>query len=363
MIYLKKERVTARDVAREAGVSPSTVSMILNNYKHIKFSEETKNRVLETCERLGYHPVGNSQFTSVAGKMLMIVCPTLQNPHYINSIRGAQQRAQELGYETIIFCTRRSKEEEAHMVRACRELRVAGVLLLYQPDNVTAYRQLNMENPVVQLYEKSEKMDMTILELDNTKIGYLIAEHLIALGHRRIAHVSLPLLKTQPSRQRRIDGIRRCMEDYGLDPAKCLRICTIDTEGIVVRSRIEGRETGHLIASKLLDEGINVTAFSATNDMVAYGIMDAIWERGRRIPQDYSVCGCDNLPDSSLRKISLTSIETYMVEKGWDAVELLIQKIEVQNAANLDRRDYVRVTRIEYAPQLIVRKSTGKCQN
>ena len=153
------------------------------------------------------------------------------------------------------------------------------------------------------------------------------------------------------------------MEDYGLDPAKCLRICTIDTEGIVVRSRIEGRETGHLIASKLLDEGINVTAFSATNDMVAYGIMDAIWERGRRIPQDYSVCGCDNLPDSSLRKISLTSIETYMVEKGWDAVELLIQKIEVQNAANLDRRDYVRVTRIEYAPRLIVRKSTGKCQN
>ena len=77
---MKKTRVTARDVAREAGVSPATVSMILNNYKHIKFSEETKNRVLETCERLGYHPVGNSQFTSVAGKVLMIVCPSLQNP-------------------------------------------------------------------------------------------------------------------------------------------------------------------------------------------------------------------------------------------------------------------------------------------
>lgn len=79
-----------RKARREENIctaAPPTVSMILNNYKHIKFLEETKNRVLETCERLGYHPVGNSQFTSVAGKVLMIVCPSLQNPHYINGIR------------------------------------------------------------------------------------------------------------------------------------------------------------------------------------------------------------------------------------------------------------------------------------
>lgn len=360
---MKKTKVTARDVAREAGVSPSTVSMILNNYKHIKFSEETKNRVLATCERLGYHPMGNSQFNSVVGRVLLIACPSLQNPHYINGIRSVQQRARELGYETIIFCTRRSEEEEANMVRVCRELHVAGVLLLYQPDNTTAYRQLNIENLVVQLYDKSEKMDMTVLELDNTKIGYLIAEHLISLGHRRIAHISLPLIPTQPSRQRRVDGMKRCLTEHGLDPERSLRVCTIDTEDIQGHGKPEGRETGYLIAGKLLDQGTDVTAFSATNDMVAYGVMDAIWERGRRIPQDYSVCGCDNLPDSSLRKISLTSVETYMTEKGWDAVDLLIQKIEAQSAVNQERRDYVRVTRIEYAPQLIVRKSTGKRQN
>ena len=220
-----------------------------------------------------------------------------------------------------------------------------------------------MENLVVQLYDKSEKMDMTVLELDNTKIGYLIAEHLLSLGHRQIAHVSLPLIETQPSRQRRVDGMKRCLKAHGLDPEKHLQVCTIDTEKIKGHRKIEGRETGYLIANQLLEAGTPATAFSATNDMVAYGIMDAIWERGKRIPQDYSVCGCDNLADSSLRKISLTSVETYMKEKGWDAVDLLIRKIEEQNSLNLDRRDYVRVTRIEYAPQLIVRKSTGKCQN
>lgn len=360
---MKKQKVTARDVARESGVSPSTVSMILNNYKHIKFSEETKNRVLATCERLGYHPMGNGQLNSVAGRVLLVACPSLQNPHYINGIRGVQQRARELGYETIIFCTQRSEEEEANMVRMCRELHVAGVLLLYQPDNTTAYRQLNMENLVVQLYDKSEKMDMTVLELDNTKIGHIIAEHLLSLGHRKIAHVSLPLIETQPSRQRRVDGMKHCLKAHGLDPETHLQVCTLDAEKTRGRRKIEGRETGYLIASQLLEMGTDVTAFSATNDMVAYGIMDAIWERGKRIPQDYSVCGCDNLPDSSLRKLSLTSVETYMVEKGRDAVDLLIQKIEANSTLDLERRDYIRVTRIEYAPQLIVRKSTGKCPN
>lgn len=354
-----KKQVTARDVAREAGVSPSTVSMILNNYKHIRFSEETRDRVLATCERLGYHLMGNSRLNLSAGRIFMIVCPSLQNPHYTNGIQGIQRRAQELGYETIIFCTQRSEKEEANMVRMCRELHVAGVLLLYQLDNTAAYRQLNMESLVVQLYDRSDKMNVTILEMDNVKIGYLVAEHLLSLGHKHIAHVSLPLIETQPSRQRRIEGMKKCLEEHGLLPEQHLQVCTMERKG---RQRVEGRETGYMIASKLLEEETSITAFSTTNDMVAYGVMDAIWEHGKRIPQDYSVCGCDNLPDSSLQKISLTSVETYMVEKGRDAVDLLLQKIEAKNAADTKQREYIRTTRIEYVPQLIVRKSTGKCQ-
>lgn len=336
--------------------------MILNNYKNISFSEETKVRVLEACDRLGYQAVGKSRIDSLAGRILLIACPSFQNPHYVKEINGIQQRAQELGYETIIFCTRRSEDEEANMVRVCREQRVAGVLLLYQPDNTAAYHLLRRENQIVQLYDKSDGMDINLLELDNIKIGRLVAEHLFSLGHKYIAHVSLPLIDTQPARTRRIDGIRSYMEEHGLDPDKYLRVSTVDSEGIQTSGKLEGYETGYLLGGYLIDSQIPITAFSATNDMVAYGIMDAIYERKKRVPQDYSICGCDNLPSSEYQKISLTSVEHFASEKGRDAVDILVQKIQSRKNFGYNEPPD-RITRIEYTPRLIVRKSSGKCLN
>ena len=361
MIVIKNKRVTARDVAREAGVSPSTVSMILNDYKNITFSDETKKRVLEICDRLGYRTLGKSRLDTISGRVLLIACPTFDNPHYVKEINGVQRRAQELGYETIVFCTRRSEEAEANMVRVCRELNVAGVLLLYQPDNMDAYRLLRRENQIVQLYDKSGSEDISIIELDNIKIGKLVAEHLMELGHRHIAHISLPLVATQPSRERRIEGIRSCMMEHGLDPDQYLRVSTVETEGLSVAGKLEGYETGYVLGGYLIDSKAPITAFSTTNDMVAYGIMDAIYKRKKRIPQDYSICGCDNLPFSEYQKISLTSVEHYTAEKGQDAVDLLVQKIQMQKSAGYESDLPVRITRIEYAPKLIVRKSTGRC--
>lgn len=359
---IKKARVTARDVAREAGVSPATVSMILNNYKNISFSEETKIRVLEVCDRLGYQTLGKSRIDAISGRVLLIACPSFQNPHYIKEINGVQQRAQELGYETIVFCTQRSEEVEANMVCVCRALHVAGVLLLYQPDNTAAYQLLCRENQIVQLYDKSDSADINMIELDNIKIGRLVAEHLIGLGHRYIAHISLPLVETQPSRFRRIEGIRGYMEEQGLDPDKYLRVSTIDSEGLQAPDNLEGYETGYLLASHLIDSEIPVTAFSATNDMLAYGVMDAIYERKKRVPQNYSICGCDNLPTSNYQRISLTSVEHFTAEKGRDAVDILVQKIQSKKPSGY-KEPPVRITRIEYAPRLIVRKSSGRCTN
>ena len=359
---MKKTRVTARDVAREAGVSPATVSMILNNYKNISFSEETKVRVLEVCERLGYRAVGKSRIDSVSEQILLIVCPSFQNPHYIKEINGAQQREQELGYATMVFCTRRSEEEETNLVRICRALRVAGVLLLYQPDNTAAYQMLQRENQIVQLYGKLDGTDLNMVELDNIKIGRLVAEHFLSMGHKYIAHISSPLLETQPSRIKRVEGIRSYMEENGLDPDRYLRVATIDTEDVHVSGKLEGYETGYLLGGHLIDAEIAVTAFSAINDVVAYGILHAINERKKRVPHDYSVCGCDNLPYSNYQRISLTTVEHVTAEKGRDGIDILVQKIQSRiNSRYNDPPD--RITRIEYTPRLIVRKSSGRCSD
>lgn len=356
---MKKAKVTIKDVAKLAGVSPSTVSMILNDYKTITFSEETRVRVLEACETLGYYGSARGRVEESSKQLLLIACPSLKNPHYIKGIDSAQQRAEELGYETIVFCTRRSKDEEQKLVRLCKQMKVAGVLLLYQPDNIAAYELLRRENHIVQIYDKSGSTDVNIMELDNIKIGRMVAEHLIDLGHQAIAHISLPLVDTQPSRARRIEGIRSYMQEIGLDPDECLRISTVETEQLNVSGKLEGYETGYLIAGHLLDINAPITAFSAHNDMLAYGIMDAIYERKKRIPQDYSVCGCDNLPTSAYQKIALTSVELFTEEKVRDAVDVLVQKIQSKENSGTDLNP-VRITRIEYSPQLVVRKSTGK---
>lgn len=358
---MKKRRPTAKDVAQLARVSQSTVSMILNNYKNIHFTEETKTRVLEACNQLGYRTFGNSRLESIAGKILLVVCPTLQNTHYTKVITGIQQRARELGYTPLTMCTRRRDDEEANVIHICRELRVAGVALIYQPENKAILQLLNMQIPIVQVYEKTGNLGLNTIELDNYKIGWLIAEHLVGLGHRYIAHVSKPLTEKQPARIRRVEGIRAYMESYGLDPQEYLRVSTVETEHLQGHSPLEGYETGYLLASHLVDSGAPVTAFAATNDTVAYGIMDAILERGKRIPQDYSVCGCDNLQDSKYQRISLTTVEPYTMEKARDAVDLLVREIESQNIEIPKEDGPISITRIEYAPRLIARKSTGRC--
>ena len=151
------------------------------------------------------------------------------------------------------------------------------------------------------------------------------------------------------------------MMEHGLDPDQYLRVSTVETEGLSVAGKLEGYETGYVLGGYLIDSKAPITAFSTTNDMVAYGIMDAIYKRKKRIPQDYSICGCDNLPFSEYQKISLTSVEHYTAEKGQDAVDLLVQKIQMQKSAGYESDLPVRITRIEYAPKLIVRKSTGRC--
>lgn len=359
---MKKKRVTAEDVAREAGVSRSTVSMILNNYQNISFSEETKMRVLDACSRLGYRTIGSGRLESIDGRLLLVVCPSFQNGHYIKVSSAIQERARELGYTALILCTKRSADEENRIIRLCRELHVAGVILTYQPEKSFVVQLTGMETHVVKLYDKSGNTDVDALELDNYKFGRLVAEHLLSLGHTCIAHISDSLSGKQSARSRRVEGIRSYLAEQGLNPDDHLRISTIETEHLEITKKLEGYETGYLLASHLIDHNVPVTAFAAMNDTVAYGVIDAIVERGKRVPQDYSVCGCDNLPSSAYQKISLTTVEPYITEKARDAVDLLARKIRAKGNGGR-KKGPVSITRIEYEPQLIVRKSTGRCMD
>lgn len=356
---MAKKKVSAKDVAERAGVSQTTVSMVLNNYKNVSFSEETRQRIFKACDELGY-VVSGKRGGGEAARTILIVCPSLQNPHYVKVINSAQQRVVELGFEPLVFCTQRTDDEEANLVSLCRQLNVSGVLLTYHPHNTSAYRLLSMELPLVLVYDKLVGNNTNIMELDNYKIGQIIAEHLISLGHRHIGHVSRPLNKSQPARYRRIEGIKSVMRQEGLPPEEYLHIFTAESEGLPSDRELEGYETGLYLGRRILPHHPEITAFSATNDSVAYGLLDAIAEFGKRVPQDYSVCGCDNTFTSALSRVALTSVDPFSSEKGRDGIDVLVKKIRMNDSS--DQSDIpVSFTRIEYPPKLIVRKTTGKC--
>lgn len=352
---MTKKRVKAKDVAELAGVSQTTVSMVLNNYSNTSFSEETRQRIFKACEELGYTANRAGFHSGEQSKTILIICPSLHNQHYIKVINSAQQRAIELGFEPIVFCTQRSETEEAKLVSLCRQLHVSGALLTYNPFNSSAYRLLSMELPLVLVYDKTLGSNTNIIALDNYKIGRIIGEHLIELGHCHIAQISKQLHKTQPARSRRIEGIRSAMEEAGLDPDKYLKVCTLESEGLCKGINPEGYETGIILGRCVLERYPEVTAFSATNDAVAFGLLDAIGEKGKRVPQDYSVCGCDNVPMGAMRCIQLTTVDPFSSEKGRDAVDVLVKRIRMQDNSG---ESY---TQIEYPPKLIIRKTTGKC--
>jgi LacI family transcriptional regulator len=111
---------------------------------------------------------------------------------------------------------------------------------------------------------------------------------------------------------------------------------------------------GHDLALTLIKKN-NVTAFIGVNDMVAYGILNAIYEKGLRVPRDYSVCGFDNIFPSAFGNIALTTIENFITHKGRDAVDILTRKIKNQ----LSDLKPDSIYRVEYKPMLIIRGSTG----
>ncbi|MEA4933678.1 MAG: LacI family DNA-binding transcriptional regulator [Lawsonibacter sp.] len=358
-----EKRVTAKDVAKLAGVSPSAVSMILNNYKDMKFPEETRRRVFDACNTLGYRRMhtGFSNNVMTETHLLMAICPSYDNMHYVKLISAMQERARELGYSLMAFNTSRVVNEETKILQICGELPFKGVLFLYQPENAIALQRLSWKKPIVHVYDKNNNISVDTLELNSYKLGCIVGEHLIALGHKNIAYITTSLEKKQVARIKRVEGLKDTMREHGLNPNEGLTVLTPETLGIEQKKKLTEYEVGYLIAGEIVEQNLPITAIAGMNDMIAFGIIDAVLERKKKVPQDYSVCGCDNVAVSKYNSISLTTIEHFADRKGREAVEMLVKKIEGEHIAQVENEGPVSVMRVEFSPKLIVRSSTKRC--
>jgi len=353
---MKKKRVTARDVAQRAGVSTTTVSMILNGHDDTKFPEKTCRKVLDACEALGYVHRNSFKATEADNRVLVAIVPSLSNLYYVSMAEAMQQKARELGYSLLIFDTFRDIQQENRIMSICSQSPFGGILVLYPMENSLLLHQTGWNKPIIHIYDKNAHKNGDILEFDSFRTGTMIGEHLIHLGHERISFLSANLESKQVARIQRLEGLQTAYRDHGFDPMVCVAACTPELEHLAEVTTSEGYELGYLLAKRLIDRHENVTAFVGSNDMIALGAMDAVLDAGKRVPNDYSICGCGNASVTKYRGISLTSVECYAIQSGREAVDMLVRKLEGYAAAEDEPGG---ITRIEYFPKLIVRKSTG----
>nr|WP_286675371.1 LacI family DNA-binding transcriptional regulator [Clostridium sp. ZBS12] len=353
-------KITTKDIANYAGVSQSTVSMVLNNRPDVSFSYETKEKVLNAAKVLGYEKNKNNKTCSdtALSKLIIIMCPSLSNLYYTMLIHSITEQANKHGYSIFIAPTLRNPKLEKHYLNMYSNLKVAGIIYLYQSTLISQIKDLVSSTPVVLISDKNEDLDLDSLELNSHKTGYIVGEHLLSLGHKKVAYISTPLLAHEIPRIQRLNGLKKSFFNNNIDIDNII----IKNEDIKNTNQypLDKTEylTGYNLTKKLLAERTDITAIIGTNDMVAIGIMDALTEMNYKIPNDFSVCGFDNTLLSSLQKISLTTVDHAIEDKGTEGVNIILKKINSKSSTSkLQNRPCIM--RLEYEPFLVKRGSTG----
>lgn len=347
------KKATSMDVANLAGVSQSAVSLILNNNKKISFSAETRERVFAAAHQLNYqlpqHP--NADNESNRRKLLLVFVPTLANHYYTELLQSIEESAAERGYRTIFCNTFRRGELERYYLEISSQLGVDGIIYTFLPSFPRMVEQLSLATPVVLIGEKQDNLSLSSVGLSNIRAGSLMIEHLLSLGHKSFAFLSTPIKSVSLAREQRLMGIINVLKERSLEN----NLSVIYKEGVteVDHSALPFEyTTGYELAHDLIKKGTHATALIGVNDMTAIGISVALRDLNLKIPEDFSVCGFDNIFPTRLSSPTITTVDHHLGIRGKSAVDMLIGKIEAEDLSPI-------VNKIEYEPQLIVRGSTG----
>ncbi len=331
----KSHSVTIFDIAREAGVSYSTVSRVLNGFEFVK--ESTRERVTEAAKRLGY--VANLQARSLAGgnsRIIGVLVPTLSNGYIGDIISGIDDELARVDYDLMMYTTHRQRGKESTYVNTLTNGPTDGLLLivpLMPTEYLTALQQRNYPHVLVDQADPTGKS--SVIDSTNWQGAYDGTRYLIELGHRRIGFITG--LMDLHSAVDRLEGYKSALADHNTPFEKELVV-----EGDYLQSG------GYNAAHKLLNQPPAPTAIFASNDLEAIGAMEAIRERGLQIPDDISVIGFDDIPQASIVYPKLTTVRQPLDQMGRLAARLLLEQIE-----NPDRPP----RRITLATQLIIRDS------
>ncbi len=314
------ERITSHDVAREAGVSRTTVSMVLSGSTAVVLADETRLRVKAAAERLGYRP--NSAGRMLASGASKTIALIVSSPELLlvdgfipPTLYAISKVANEHGYNVLVESLPEAADDRGFSDLAMTR-RIDGMIVL-NPRTVDPHLAALIERgfPVVLLGTIHHPQEVTVSVPAKSDLQEAV-DYLVGLGHRTIGHVAISAPGSNAT-DFRIAEFREALALHGLDLPDN-RITFGDFSA----------HSGYLAALELLKNAPDITAVHAGNDTIALGVMRAARELGRVLPQDLSIIGFDDLPFAAYLEPPLTTIRTKPIEQGELAAHVLIDLMQ-----------------------------------
>jgi len=332
---IRFNNVTIIDVAREAGVSYGTVSRVINDSLNVK--DGTRKRVKEVIEKLGF--IGNRNARSlVSGRSHVIgmLLPDLGTAYIGEIIRGIDMELELKHYDLMLFTTHRREAKESGYIASLVQGGVDGVILIL-PRNPANYLEKlqDQQFPYVLVDHQGIDEKGPAVGAANFQGAYDATQYLIGIGHSRIAFItgSMDLGCSHD----RLAGYKSALDKNQID---------FRSEWV-----IEGdfeQASGYNVAKSLMSLSERPTAIFASNDMMAFGVMNAVRDMGFRVPQDISVIGFDDIYQASQTRPALTTVRQPLEKMGSMAAKMLLEMME---------KHEINAQKIELPTQLIIRES------
>ena len=280
---MPRKKATSSDVAKKAGVSQATVSMVLNRKYNVSFSRETIEKVEQAARELDYHlPGRKNKKDSKKEKLIVVFCPTLTSPYYVLLLQGVEAVANKQGYGVFICNTQRDARLEETYLRMMHTIQPQGIIYSCNPnpDFQQQVEELARTIPLVIISNKEKTTTVDAINQDNTVVGKMMARHLLDLGHRDVAFITPPLTRRQWQRTKRVNGFVKEFEKEGLKEHVIIKAADESIDSRIPRMDTE-YSMGYELTRELLEEGRQFTAIAGQNDMMAIGALDALSMRRR----------------------------------------------------------------------------------
>jgi len=307
------QRPSIKDIARIAGVSPSTVSRALA--KSPRISSATQERIQAIARELDYTPsLAARSLVMGSSPIIGVISPTLSDPYIASVMKGLEQASHEAGYQRLVASTRGDAGREVAMARLLLGHRVGGLIILSSRAG-QSYGGLLQQYDVPVIFVNSLHTGENVFNVatDNEHGGWLATQHLLAQGHRRIAYLAGPMHGR--SQMARAAGYRRALEESGVAFDQRL---IIPGNGAIA----SGKEALHWWLNQ--PQSSRPTAIFCYNDLSALGVLAEAYQQGVTIPDMLSVIGFDNTPLSEISIPPLSTIEQQTEELGRLAVTSLL---------------------------------------